>query len=444
MNRITRSCKSRSASGFQIEERSSALPGSSTTWLDAEGRSRRSVQASPFGEIEMELTTKERALAGASTGAELPAESYERSLVHSNIRLPYERQIERLRVRITHKNPALGWPEFSDDRQTVISKSKDEIVLEVRRDPKAPQSSPAAEFSAPNALFQSDDRAVASIANEVAPLGKEIFALRDWTSRNMRFDPGIAVAPASEVVRNRAGTCFGYSVLLGSLARAAGMPSRMKMGFVYTGGIWGGHAWVEAYRDGEWVAVDAAMTSPKQADAARISFFSSSLEEGTVAGLGDLARMYGNVKIEVLEYTVNGKTTPVPKDAEAFRVHGDAYENPWLGLKLLKPSAFAFSRLEAVWPDTTIVELAGPNQERVSIHQISVHPDQYLARNAIVGARRPMKHRGAPAFTISAREKAVLVIPGEGNSWVVTAAGPLAGKVLKKAASGLSIERKPK
>jgi hypothetical protein len=190
----------------------------------------------------------------------------------------------------------------------------------------------------------------------------------------------------------------------------------MKMGFVYTGGIWGGHAWVDAYRDGEWVAVDAAMASPKQADAARISFFSSSLEEGTIAGLGDLARMYGNVNIEVFEYVVNGKTTSVPKDAEAFQLHGDTYENGWLGLKLSKPPAFKFSRLDSVWPDTTIVELAGPNHERVSIHLISVHPNQYLSRNVIVGARLPMKHRGTPAFTISAREKAVLVIPGEANS----------------------------
>jgi hypothetical protein len=246
------------------------------------------------------------------------------------------------------------------------------------------------------------------------------------------------VAPASEVVRNRAGTCFGYSVLLGSLARAAGMPSRMKMGFVYTGGIWGGHAWVEAFRDGEWVAVDAAMVSPKEADAARISFFSSSLEEGTIAGLGDLARMYGNVNIEILEYEVNGRVTSVPKNAAAYRVNGNVYENPWLRLTLLKPSGFSFSRLDAVWPDAAIVELSGPNRERVSVNQITVHPDQYLIRNAIDGIRRQTKHRGAPAFAITARDKAVLVIPGEGDSWVVTAQGPLADKVLKKVVSGLS------
>jgi transglutaminase-like putative cysteine protease len=64
--------------------------------------------------------------------------------------------------------------------------------------------------------------------------------------------------PASEVVRNRRGTCFGYAVLLASLARAAGIPSRFRMGFAYTHGVWGDHAWVEMLVGKQWVPMDAA------------------------------------------------------------------------------------------------------------------------------------------------------------------------------------------
>jgi hypothetical protein len=311
---ITRTCLTRDNDGIKIEEAASGLPGAATLSLDEDGRLQRRVQAGPFGEVEIRLTTEERALA-ATAGAELPAETYKRSLIHSNIRLPHERRIERLRVRIRHNKPELGWPEFGDDYQTVIEQSKEAVVLDIRRGPGDPRPSPGATYRAPNALFQSDDPEIAAIARDVAGPKQDIFALRDWTSRNMPFDPGIALAPASEVVRNRAGTCFGYSVLLGSLARAAGIPSRLKMGFVYTNGIWGGHAWIDVFRDGEWIPIDAALVSPGRADAARISFLSSSLEEGTIAGMGGLAQMYGNVSIEILSYAIDGKTVNVPAGA---------------------------------------------------------------------------------------------------------------------------------
>lgn len=70
----------------------------------------------------------------------------------------------------------------------------------------------------------------AEIAQEHTDPWSAALALQKWSSENMRFDPGIAVAPASEVVRDRLGTCMGYSILLASLARAAHVPARLKLG----------------------------------------------------------------------------------------------------------------------------------------------------------------------------------------------------------------------
>ncbi len=309
---ITRTRLSGEGEELRIEETATGLPGAATLWLDESGQLRRRVQPGPFGEIEIILTTRERALA-ATSGAELPAEAYQRSLVRSNARLPYSRRIERLRVRIRHNKPALGWPEFTGDHQRVIQQSKEMVVLDIQQNSFNRLPTPRDAYLAPNALFQSDDPTIVKIAREVAGSPPHVFRLRDWTSKHVRFDAGIAVAPASEVMRNRGGTCFGYLMLLGALTRAVGIPSRLQMGFVYTGGIWGGHAWVEVFQAGEWIPVDAALVSPGRADAARISFYSSSLEEGTIAGVGSLAQLYGNVGIEILAYTVNGSLSSVPQ-----------------------------------------------------------------------------------------------------------------------------------
>ena len=43
----------------------------------------------------------------------------------------------------------------------------------------------------------------------------------------MTFDLGIALAPSSEILRDRRGTCVGYATLLAALARSVGIPSRV-------------------------------------------------------------------------------------------------------------------------------------------------------------------------------------------------------------------------
>ena len=414
MTTVTRKCLSRGNEGLEVEETISSLPGATSLWLDENGYLKRRSQTSPFGLVEIRAAPRERALA-AAVGAQLPPDVYKSSLVRSNIRLPGERRIERLRVRIRHHKPELGWPDFEDDRQRVITRTKDTVELEIQQRPGIRRPPPEAAYKAPNALFQSDDPTVAAIAREVTTAKPGIFALRDWTSSHMRFDPGIAIAPASEVIRNRAGTCFGYSVLLGALARASGIPSRMKMGFVYTRGAWGGHAWIEAYTNGEWVAVDGALVSPGPADAARISFFSSSLEEGTIAGLGSLARMYGNVGIEILSYTIDGKTVSVPDGSPSFSVVGDVYENPWLSLKIRKPSHYRYTQLDAIWPHRGIVVLRGEAGEVVTVDRVSGSPEKYVDG------------------------RAALILPAGGDNWILTVQAPNAKELLRQAAGWMEI-----
>jgi hypothetical protein len=440
---VTRTCVAREAHGIRIKEEVSGLPGQSTLWLDADARLVRRVQPGPFGDIESQRATKGRALAAAA-GATLPAEMYTSSVVRSNIRLPHERLIETMRVRVTHRKPELGWPDFAGANQTVLEKTPDSVVLEIRRpklDRPAESQDPGLKpFLAPNALFQSDDREVRNIARQVADGRAATFAvalaLRDWTSEHVRFDAGIAIAPASEVVRNRAGTCFGYAILLGSLARAAGIPSRMQMGFAYVGGIWGGHAWIEVWVNGRWIPIDAALPSPDVSDAARISFFSSSLEEGALAGIGSLAQMYGNVNIEALGYTLRGESIVVPEHAPPFVVDGNSYTNQWLRLKLVKPDGYRFTRLDATWPESTVVAMEGPRHESVELAQLPFsRASDYLAKRGFTGAHKDRRVAGRSGFEIRSGNKAALVLVDADETWVIVTEAPNAGAVLETVAA---------
>ena len=70
----------------------------------------------------------------------------------------------------------------------------------------------------------------------------------------------LATAPlsASEILRQGTGDCTEYSRALTAVLRADGIPAREVSGMAYAGDEFGFafHAWVEAYINGRWVAID--------------------------------------------------------------------------------------------------------------------------------------------------------------------------------------------
>ena len=402
-----------------IEEELEGLPGKSNLLLAADGSLRERRQAMPFGELLIRLSDRATALS-MSEGGSLPDEMYDRTLARSKIRLPDPRSIQRLKLRITFKQPDLGLPNLNGENQRVLEKTGNTLLLEVRQ-PAPPSASEragtaAAEFLQPNSIVQSDDPQVRSIAKEAAgasgfPAARK---LQDWVANHLKFDAGIALAPASEVIRDRRGTCIAYAVLLASLARSAGIPSRVAIGSVYEEGIWGGHAWTELRIGNRWIPLDAALYSPGFADAARFYGVVSSLQEGagaiTAAGL----QLYGNIEVAVIEYTIHGKTIQVPADAQPYEIDGGVYRNRWLNTSLRKPAGFRFTRFDAVYPDPTVIAMEGPDGRRVHLEYRTALP------NDKTEASGPTK----------------LVVPDGNSVWVLIAEGPGAPDLLKRLASG--------
>ncbi|MBV9304194.1 MAG: transglutaminase domain-containing protein [Acidobacteriaceae bacterium] len=443
---------------LKLEQTMTGLPMKTSLWIDSEGWLLRQLLPSPVGDIEAVRTRSSPTALANIGGASLPSETFSGSIVRANVRLPKERLIERMRVKITHRQPELGWPDFRADNQRLIEKTPNYVVLEIERlDPKSratrpmPGSGAMEPYLSANALLQSDEAEIKRIAESVVGSEHDAWraarALQQWTNDNMHFDLGIAIAPASELARNRRGTCFGYSIMLGALARAAGIPSRVRMGYVYAGGIWGGHAWVDVRIGDEWISLDGALYSPGAADAARFSFLTSSLEEGALAGLGSLQQLFGHVDIEILQYTVAGESIDVPKSAKPYTITNNMYCNPWLGLSLAKPASFRYSGLDLTWPENTVIAMDGPHQERIEVKSLAtslptetLNEGKYLEDAGLTGARSYSKVSGHTAMTVSSEEKAGTVLVENGAVWLFTATGPQAPKLLEQVVSSVVLK----
>jgi hypothetical protein len=472
-----------------VKESTDLNPGEQELWLDAQGEMVRTSAMMPFGKVETLRTDRETAHRAAA-GSELPQEAYDRTMARSNVRLPDPRGIDTMKIRLTHKRPELGWPAFDGPAERVIEKTPTSLVLETWRPAlpglegagavpaggaggvaSAASAAPATSAAelAPNALLQSDDPEVVRLASAIAGAERDPYTvarkLQDWTSAHMDLDLGIALAPASEVVRNRRGTCIAFAVLLASLERAAGIPSRIAMGFVYYEGIWGGHAWTEVRIGGRWIPLDAAVYRPGPADAARFQFSSYTAEDNLGAANAAGMQTYGNVEVTVLEYTRNGRTVQVPADARPFSVSGETYLNPWLGVSIRKPAGSRFTALDAVYPDPTIVAMeSGETRLTVGVQGLRESPADAIAKllaevdpaaapdaaepsrsaapaappvtKSATTATRKTLLGGRPAAMVSSPDKARLVVADGESLWVLTASGARAADLIEEVAAG--------
>jgi transglutaminase-like putative cysteine protease len=143
------------------------------------------------------------------------------------------------------------------------------------------------------ALAQQATRTADDDAGRVAQL--ERFVRGYITTKSLR----VGYASATEIMQQREGDCTEHAVLLAAMIRALNIPARVANGLAYTGhysghrNVFVPHAWVQAWVDGKWQGLDAAL---ERFDAGHIAFN---------VGDGDPFRFYRGLDllgaIEVLE-----------------------------------------------------------------------------------------------------------------------------------------------
>ncbi len=453
VGRETLEISGKSVPVLKVVERYADYPLESTVWLDAEGDQVRSSAVTPFGEMSFVLSPREEALDLAGAGR-LPEEQYARTLVRSNVRLPQARLIESLTLAVRRTaGDAKAWPSFAGPGQTVLEETPDRIVLRIDRPglagPGTGKADPA-DLRA-NTYLDTGDALVQKTVREILGAEKDPFRravlLKNGTAARMTFDLGIAFAPSSEVIRNLRGTCAEYAILLATLARAAGIPSRYLMGFVYLNGIWGGHAWTEMLIDGTWVPMDAAVNGPGAADAARFYFAQSSLEGGPGESLAAAQLLFGSIAVDVLEYRLNGRTVRLEPGAPLYTVDGDRYTNPGLGLSVRAPAGFSFSDMDKVWPDKTVLVMKSPDGRSARIFQEGWPSDRdpktwtaILLDSHVKGGRKATARvPGHDALRADGASRSAAVFRNGVDVWVVQTDGRNAAALLDEVLGSLTL-----
>lgn len=356
----------------RIEESIEGLPAPRTLWLDAEAAMVGDTIAGPFGPMSTCRSSKEAALAASGT---LPADLYERTVARSNVRFADPFAVDRIVLNIRPRDKSQPLPDFTAHNQRLLGPGLVEVVRPTRS-PRTAAPAPGREYLESNALVESAHADIVAIAGS---LKKETSlqtaeALTAWTAEHVTMDAGIVMAPASELVRDRRATCMGYATLLATLARAAAIPSRVAMGYVYYGGIWGGHAWTEMFIDGQWLPFDAAVYAPGVASAMRLSVGTSSLVDGGGSLNGALAALFGKVDVETVEYNAGGHVIKVQAGEPPYSVDGRTYVNKGLGLRV-RAEQFAIERADTTWPSTLVVAFRR-GETIVELHHRSAYPEK--------------------------------------------------------------------
>jgi hypothetical protein len=202
-----------------------------------------------------------------------PFRLLQNSMVKSPVRISPEAMRGRIRYQFAFRD-SLVFPVPQTGEQRT-SPSSGGIAIDICADcGPGPAADKAALDRAlkPTAWLQSDHPSLRGIAGPIARLRTSDSRKMELLAEKARlYLERIEFAghfSALETLRRRAGDCTEAAVLLAALGRAAGIPTRVASGLVYSRESYHGvahvfmpHSWTIAYVDGRWRSFDAALDS---------------------------------------------------------------------------------------------------------------------------------------------------------------------------------------
>jgi hypothetical protein len=180
--------------------------------------------------------------------------------------------VVQARFKLQWKDISIDDFSFDDNRQKLMSQICDEhgsrVFLEYRR-PLPPaerielpiKDSRFAAFLNETENIKPGDPLIQKTMEDIRGDEKDAFTfvhmLLLWMYENIKTEYIAETLSGPEVLKRKSGKCTEYTTLFASLARAAGVPTRVVFGEAANGKDWTGHLWCEVWL-GEWTAVDAA------------------------------------------------------------------------------------------------------------------------------------------------------------------------------------------
>ena len=262
--------------------------------------------------------------------------------VRSQKSFPNVFKVSRALLQVRWKKIPFDEFRLEDNRQKIVQKNESggqfEAVLEMTS-PSAPVKDMAgqAPYEHGAAFLSEDDyikpndpsirRQTAAIVGETKSPSEIVGKILKWVNTNVVSDFIAETLTGPEVLQKKRGKCSEYAILFASLARAAGIPTRIVLGELYSGGAWMGHMWDEVWL-GEWTAVDAA-AGMFVAGPSHLKF----IDSPTVMGTQGLRwKLTDNLEIEILDFEEEGTQTGLKTG-----ISGSTYVNATYACRISAP-----------------------------------------------------------------------------------------------------------
>ncbi len=155
-------------------------------------------------------------------------------------------------------------------------------------------------FLEDDALIQATNPRIREKAMEIAGGADNAWdaseQIAKWLYQNIDKEFRVTIPSALEVLNSMKGDCNEHSTLLTAMTRSIGIPTKIIAGLVYQDDGFYYHAWNEVYAGGQWLPIDSTLYRLRM-DAAHIK-----LAEGALDSQSDIARLIGNLSIEVTDH----------------------------------------------------------------------------------------------------------------------------------------------
>jgi transglutaminase-like putative cysteine protease len=275
-------------------------------------------------------------------------------------------------------------------------------------------------------------RTAAAGATDPAAIARRCEA---WVRRHVR-DKGLDTlfAGAAEVLRTREGDCTEHAVLTAALCRAAGVPARVVVGYLYVRGTFLGHMWAEAYA-GRWIPLDAAQPAGGHA-VLRIAVARSALDDrGGANPLLDLLPGITDTDISIAAVTVGGReyATDASPSAE-YRATGADMVNTLLGFRLRRPAGWRLvAQRSAMGPGEAVVIEKDGVRAALQVDPRGLRPEARLPAGYTAAAGTPSAGEGGwrsfPCTSPGGRPAVCALARRGDHLYTLTVVGPERGAV---------------
>jgi transglutaminase-like putative cysteine protease len=383
-----------------------------TTTLRLDGEGVLIEQASPTPPVFVTRTTREQALAinyRAMPERELLTFPLEREL-------PPTRRLESLDVELTWQDIPPAEFVLEDARQRLISLTEDagryravvRLTRPVVNGTDAVRPLPRASFEATLASDEyilPDNARIAAHAAEIAgavtSARAAATALCRWVSEHIQPAMIAETLSGPQVLERRTGKCTEYTTLFASLARAAGIPTRIVLGQRRTpgpkGDMWGGHMWTEVFV-GEWIPVDASVNEVG-GSLDLLKLIHSDTVKGTQPLRWKLTRS--------LDVSIAGVKERPTDDAVRNGLDGTTYTNAEHGFRFELPAA-TWVIEETPSADALVLRLRPPDPalgDAAMFHVTTFELPQGVAPKLILDARLEQHRKSLGALEVLRDER---------------------------------------